>query len=93
MGTGTTGLMGVIVGAGTGGGGIAGNGAGGGVTVPGRCGGASADMLLVRSLTFESRALSACVVCACRPPAAGSMSSSQAPHWNTESTYTVLVLL
>lgn len=57
---GMLGLMGVRVGADgiTGAAGLTGNGAGGRVMGSGRCGGASAEMLLVRSLTFESRAFS-----------------------------------
>lgn len=71
----------------TGADGVTGSGVGARVIVMGSGRrGASAEILLVRSLTFESRAFSACVVCACRPPAAGSMSSAQAPHWCTEST-------
>ncbi len=54
------GLMGVRVGADgiTGAAVVTGKGAGGRVMVSGRCGGANAEKLLVRSLTFESRAFS-----------------------------------
>ena len=57
---GMLGLMGVRVGADgiTGAAGVNGKGVGGRVMVSGRCGGASAEKLLVRSLTFESRAFS-----------------------------------
>lgn len=48
--------------------------------------GASAAMLLVRKVTLAPRAFSALGVGAEMPPAAGSMSSSQAPHLSTEST-------
>ena len=44
-------------------------------------GGASAEMLLVRTLTFASRGFNAPVDGGVKPPAAGSISSSQAPHW------------
>jgi len=48
--------------------------------------GASAAILLMRSDTFGSRAFNALVLAGVIPPAAGSMSSSQAPHWCMEST-------
>jgi hypothetical protein len=50
-------------------------------------GGASADMLFVRNATLLSRAFNAPVDGGVRPPAAGSISSSHAPHLVTESTY------
>jgi len=56
-----------------------------GVPPPG-AGGASAAMLLVRKVTFAPRAFNALGVGAEMPPAAGSISSSQAPHLSTEST-------
>ena len=53
--------------------------AGGGV-------GASAEILFVRKATLLSRAFNAPVEGGVRPPAAGSISSSHAPHVVTEST-------
>lgn len=48
--------------------------------------GASAELLLVRNVTLVLRAFNACVVGCDKPPAAGSISSPQAPHLCTEST-------
>lgn len=68
---------------------------GGGTGVPGTMGftgvppgedGASAAILLVRKVTFALRAFNALGVEVEMPPAAGSISSSQAPHLRTEST-------
>ena len=42
--------------------------------------GANAETLLVRNDTLLSRAFNTCDEDCCRPPAAGSISSSQAPH-------------
>ena len=49
-------------------------------------GGASAEILFVRKATLLSRAFNAPVEGGVRPPAAGSISSSHAPHVVTEST-------
>ena len=87
MGTGTLGLMGVILGAGDGG--VVTGGAGIGVLVMMigvGVGGASAAMLLVRNVTLLSRAFNAPVDGGVSPPAAGSISSSHGPHFVTEST-------
>ncbi len=86
-GIGTFGLIGVIPGL-VGGMGIMGvPGTMGltGVPPPG-AGGANAAMLLVRKATFVPRAFNGLVPGADIPPAAGSISSSQAPHLRTEST-------
>ena len=55
------------------------------VPLPG-AGGASAAILLVRKATFVPRAFNGLVPGEDMPPAAGSISSSQAPHLRTEST-------
>ena len=52
--------------------------------------GASAAMLLVRKVTLLSRAFITGLEDCCSPPAAGSISSSQAPHLVTESTYSAV---
>ena len=87
-GMGTLGLMVVIVG------GVAGvAGAAGTPGLPGvagvagiALGGASAEILFVRNATLLLRVFNGCVVGCDKPPAAGSISSSQAPHLCTEST-------
>jgi len=56
-------------------------------------GGASAEILFVRNETMLLRAFSAPVDGAVSPPAAGSISSSHAPHSVTESTYATSELL
>lgn len=48
-----------------------------------------AEKLLVRNETRAPRSLSGCAAAGVIPPAAGSMSSSHAPQWWTESTYAV----
>lgn len=92
LGIGTLGLMEVMPGP-VGGMGVTGDGTGvpgtmglTGVPPLGAGGGASAAMLLVRKVTFAPRAFNALGVGAEMPPAAGSISSSQAPHSSTEST-------
>jgi hypothetical protein len=88
-GIGTLVLMFVIVGGGTGTGttGLIGVDGIEGVCGFADVGGASADMLFVRNATLLSRAFNAPVDGGVRPPAAGSISSSHAPHLVTESTY------
>ena len=93
MGIGIPGLTGVIVGND----GVTGVGAGGvgiaGMTMsPGTLRGDSAAILFVRRDNFAERAFNGCVPAASMPPAAGSMSSSQAPQLCTESTYAVVAL-
>ena len=90
-GIGTLGLIGVIAGV-AGIAGIAGTpGPPGAAGVAGIAGvaplpGASAAKLLVRGVTLLPRAFNALVVGCDKPPAAGSISSPQAPHLCTEST-------
>jgi len=89
VGIGTPGPTGNIVGL------VGGGITGGGTGAPGRsigfdgeaAGGASAEKLLVRKMSLLLRAFKGLVVGADKPPAAGSISSPQAPHLSTESTY------
>ena len=91
VGIGIPGLTGVMVGiAGVVGTGVGIGGGDCGIAIsPGTLLGDSAAMLLVRNESFDERTFNGCVPASCKPPAAGSISSSHAPQLCTESLYAV----